>query len=266
VITLTANIDTKIGFPTPLLGNAPLRLPVAEIGEGLLALALPGGLLSEAHPFYGKRVSVIAALQAQLRASKPELERLGLEVAKAINFIEPEVSGLLLVGINKAGVEQWRNVFGSRQLTFTYEFVAAANPELPGELVCELPIARHKQEARMLISHKTGKKSRTAFQRIAEQEGYCLWEAKMDLPRMHQVRLHAAEVGLAIPGEQLYGQCEQLTWAALKGRSARGQVGVIVDRPLIHLARIEGGAGFSEIEAAVEGPMGRLWQSFVEVA
>lgn len=249
-----------IGFPPPLLGDQPVRLPVGRVGEGLLAIALPGDVLSEAHPLYAGRPSIIAGLQAQLRQGKPELERLGMEVALAVNFLEPETSGLLLVGITRAGVQQWRNAFGSSQLSFTYEFVALAGADLPEEITCDLPVARHKREERMLISHKTGKKSRTVFRRVATRGAYALWTAETTLPRMHQVRLHAMECGLRIPGEPLYGQEPPLTWAQLKGRDGKDEP--IAARVLVHLARIAGGEGFTPVATPPEGRVGQLWAEF----
>lgn len=268
-ITLDSQTELKIGFPPPLLGNEPVRLPVAQPGEGLIALTLPGGVISDAHPFYPGALNVVASLQAQLRAEKPELTRLGMEAALGVNFIEPEVSGLLLVGVTRPGIEKWRNAFGSSQLSFTYEFVALANDDLGDEVVCDLPVARHKarhkSESRMLISHKTGKKCRTEFRRLARQGGYDLWSATTVMPRVHQIRLHAMEVGLSIPGESRYGETPALTWSAFEGKGKRGDTSVIEERPLVHLARVEAALeslGLAPAVAPLEGRMGRLWAAF----
>lgn len=261
-IVLNNQTELKIGFPPPLLGEEPVRLPAAPVGEGLLAVALPGGLLSEAHPLYPDSPSVIAGLQRQLQVGKPELAKLGMQIALSVNFIEPEVSGLLLVGLNRAGVEQWRNAFGSMQLTFTYELIAATNPEQLDEIVCELPVARHKQKPLMLISNKTGKKSRTVFQRVAVRGAYTLWRATTNLPRVHQIRLHAMECGFAVPGEWLYSKHAPLTWSMLEGKASKDGERAITSRPLVHLARIEGGERFPPIVATLEGQEGRLWAEF----
>ncbi|GHB94239.1 pseudouridine synthase [Cerasicoccus arenae] len=270
-ITIDFKTELKIGFPPPLLGDEPVRLSAAVAGDGLLALALPGGFPSEAHPFFPKAHTVIAGLQAQLRAKKPELERLGMEVALSVNFLEPESSGLLLVAYTRAGVERWRNAFGSSQIEFTYELIVKANAELADELVCDLPVARHKarhkSESRMLVSHKTGKKSHTVFRRGAVCGGYERWTATTALPRLHQIRLHAMEVGLCIPGETLYGEIPPLTWSVLKGPEARGDRGGIVERPLVHLARIrmvEGLTGLEPLECPPEGPLARIWAEFTD--
>lgn len=268
-IILDSDADLKIGFPPPMLGPEPVRLPAAQVGEGLLALALPGGVVSDAHPFYRDAPCVIASLQAQLREEKPELQRLGMDVALAVNCVEPEISGLLLVAMNRAGVERWRNAYGSGQLQFTFEFVAAANASVANEVVCDLPVARHKarhkSEPRMLVSHKTGKKSRTEFRRKARKDDFEIWTATTTLPRLHQIRLHAMEIGLKLPGDALYEGLPMLTWGALKGKKGPGGECPILERPLIHLKRIEaidGLEGFMAVESRPEGRLAQIWAEF----
>jgi 23S rRNA-/tRNA-specific pseudouridylate synthase len=56
----------------------------------------------------------------------------------------------------------------------------------------------------MVISHKTGKKSRTDFRFIENVGPYEHWQATTRFPRPHQIRLHAHECGIGIIGENLY--------------------------------------------------------------
>jgi len=250
----------RIGFPPPLLGPEPVRLAAAPAGDGLLALALPGGLLSDAHPFYPDQPSVVAGLQAQLKNGKPELERLGFETALAINLIEPEVSGVLLVGTTREGIEHWRNAWGSQRLTFLYEFVARSDPQLPDSLECALPLARRRDAPGMRVSHRSGKKSRTAFFRIAQRGELALWRATIQLPRVHQLRIHAAETGLALPGESLYAAHPPLT-RAQAGQYAKRPGEVMENNPVIHLAEIRG-PGLPAIQAPWPAPRERVRRWF----
>lgn len=256
-IELGGRTSERVGFPPPLLGPEPWRLPVGSPAAGLLALALPGGMLSDADPLYPDRPTVVGALQAQLRAGKPELERLGMEVALGVNFVEPECGGVLLVAVTRAAVDRWRNALGSGQLRFYYYLVTWADPAREGVFECDLPLARHRREARMLVSHQTGKQAFTSFRRLSCSGELELWEATTAFPRIHQIRLHAHERGLAVPGERLYGET-----ALLEGRLAAGLNGCL---PL-WLGRVEapGTVGFSAVVArpGKRGP--RVWCEFAD--
>ena len=58
----------------------------------------------------------------------------------------------------------------------------------------------------MFISHKTGKKACTHFRFLGAYGYYELWEATASFMRPHQIRYHAADQGLVIVGEYLYGE------------------------------------------------------------
>ena len=66
-------------------------------------------------------------------------------------------------------------------------------------------MAHHKDKALALVSRRSGKKSSTSFTRINAHGKASLWEAITNLPRLDQVRLHAAEVGIPVFGDNLYG-------------------------------------------------------------
>ncbi|MEO0796457.1 MAG: hypothetical protein AAFX93_14905 [Verrucomicrobiota bacterium] len=263
-LTLDDSSELKIGFPPPLLGPEPVRLPAATVGEGLLAIALPGGILSDANPFYPDRLSLVAGLKAQIAKGKPELVRLGMEIALSINLVEAEVSGVSLVGCTREAVAHWRNVYGSQQLKFSYEFVAQVAHGQEDSYLCDLPVARHSYEQRMLVSHKSGKKSETCFERIGECGDYALWRATTTLPRWHQVRLHAMECGLKIPGEGLYDEVPPLDWHGFAGKPSKLRGLVPTGQLPIHLSRIEAieGVVFQAIETPPGGKLGQVWKEF----
>jgi len=236
-----------------------MRLPTAMVSDGLIAILLPGGLLSEADPLYTGQPSVIAGIQSQLRAGKPELKRLGFEVALAINFLERETSGVFLVGLTRAAVKHWRDALGSLQLRFTYEFLARVNTGLEDIVICDLPLARHQHQPRMIVSHRTGKKCQTRFRRLARSGEIELWRGETKFPRPHQIRLHAMECRLELPGETLYRQSPPLTWADFGGT---GQIATF--GPVLHLAEIvaDGRLGLPRIRAHLPERLHRVWKCF----
>jgi 23S rRNA-/tRNA-specific pseudouridylate synthase len=169
-------------------------------------LQKPAGCCLDAHPLFEATPSLVAAINRQARAGKPELARLNLTQVFEVYAMEPEVEGLALLANGAPARESLRNAFGSEQVLLQFHFVAR-DMSAKGERVraCTLPLARHSKEARMLVSHKTGKKSCTVFEQVRLLDGgYALWSATTQYLRVHQIRLHAFEVGLRLPGESLY--------------------------------------------------------------
>lgn len=252
-----------IGFPSPLLGDAPQRLPVLACSQGLLALEVPGLIAGDAHPLNSEGAPLLAhALREQLAAGKPELERIGIRLVQSVFHLEPECSGVALFAVNREGLEYWRNAYGSRHLQFRFLLICERSEALPESIGCDLPIAQHRDGSRMLVSHKSGKKTSTQFRRLAiggqgsdgrnpalDKE---LWEATTDYLRPHQIRLHAHEVGLKICGESFYDQVPPFYLSELKGqrRRPKGEL-PLWPAPAVHLAQISLGGAAQGAAAAL---------------
>lgn len=204
-----------IGFPPPLLGEQALRLPVLATRSGLLALAKPAGIGVEVHPLEAGVPAIVPALTEQVRLGKPELESLGIEKPFAVCHLDAEASGVALLACNRESAAHWRNAYGSYQMVFRF-LLLSKDSGAEDAFTCELPIAQHRRESRMLVSHKTGKQARTVFKRLQRLGEWSLWEAQCDYLRPHLVRLHAMESGLKIAGETLYSQTLPISLSDLK--------------------------------------------------
>lgn len=183
------------------------------------ALEKPPGVQVLSDNWY-PRVPVLAeALNYQARRGKGEMERLGIgtEGARAIITSEPDMCGLALFARDPETGVVWSNAYGSDLFELKVQFVSGITPQAE-ELECELPLARHFNERRMVISSRTGRKSRTRFRRLKRFGRYSLWEATMSYYRMHQLPLHAFEVGLAVLGDRLYSDQPELYLSQLKRR------------------------------------------------
>ena len=67
---------SAIGFPPPVLGKDPLRLPVIADSADWLALDKPAGIGVRDYPWDQQVPDLDTALNLQLRQGKPELKRL----------------------------------------------------------------------------------------------------------------------------------------------------------------------------------------------
>ena len=206
-----------IGFPPPYLGYEPIRLRVLYNDKNVLAIEKLVGALVDGHPWYEGEPSIVDGIRRQLVRGKPELAEYNMEEVYGVYGLEPEVTGVALIAKSKEAVTSLRNEFGSESFKFRFLLLAEA-AEGDEERECNLPLAKHLEESRMMVSHKTGKKSQTFFKRIERLGRYDLWEAFVHSFRMHQVRLHAHEVGIRVVGENLYANVEPMYLSKVKKR------------------------------------------------
>ncbi len=196
----------------------PLRLPVIWKNEAGFALDMPAGVQILPDNWYPRTPLLAESINYQAAQGKPEMQRLGIPEsgATAIYSMEPDMSGVALFAFDSETAEFWRNAYGSEQFELQIEFIAERGPQ-SNELTCDLPIARHASENRVLISHNTGKKAFTAF-RLLENIGqrFSRWEAKIRFYRMHQVFIHALECGIPILGDRQYARSTPLYLSSLK--------------------------------------------------
>ena len=194
-----------VGFPPPLLGSAPWRLPILEDAPGWLALEKPAGVGTRAHPWDPQIPDLDQALNVQLHAQKPELERLGARLFASIYYLDPEVPGIALFAKRHEALTDLRNRFGSGEGTFRFRFVAGLTPDGASALHADAPLLPHRTKPKMIPSTAKGKKCRTAFRQLVRSTNWAYWEARCDFFRAHQVRAHAAVAGIPVMGDQLYG-------------------------------------------------------------
>lgn len=211
----TTGTFPKIGFPVPLLGERPCRLDVLHNDTELFALNKPAGPISAPHDWYPGCPSLMEAIDQQILAGKPELKRLGIDEARPVFGLEGEVSGVVLYAKSAEASEFYRNQYGSMDMSLAFHLVARRQPE-EESFECDLPLARHFTKPRLVVSHKTGKRAGTAFRLLSRIGGYALWEARTEYHRAHQVRIHAAECGLGIVGESIYGHEPPVLLSRLK--------------------------------------------------
>jgi 23S rRNA-/tRNA-specific pseudouridylate synthase len=196
-----------LGFPSPLLGVEPARLPVLFDDGEILALAKPMGVLVQSDAWFLRIPVLVEAIRHQSEQGKNEFQRLniGREGLWTVSDLDPECYGPVLFARNREKAEELRSSLGSGEFQFTYTLLSKGHvPQDAFE--CSLPITRHKSHPRMLVSHTTGKKASTTFERGRAVAGCHEWFAKTRYPRRHQVLLHAMESDLPVLGDERYAR------------------------------------------------------------
>jgi len=111
----------------------------------------------------------------------------------------------------------------------------------PETVDCDLPIAFHSNGKRMIVSHRSGKKCHTRFRFLRVYGSYQLWEAETRVLRPHQIRVHAAELGLKIVGEGLYARGDRIYLSRIKRdyRRSGEDESPIYEGLCVHLLSVE---------------------------
>jgi len=254
---------THIGFPSPLLGLQPVRLPVLFDDGERIVLEKPPGILVQQDSWYPRLPVLVEAIRHQAAEGKPEMQELGIgeDGLWAITDLDPECHGPVLFARNREIAEELRNSFGSGQFTFVYQLLANADQQAE-PVLCDLPIARHGRLPRMLVSHTTGKKAETEFVAAGKAGRYTCYEARTRFPRRHQILLHAAESGLPVLGDRNYARSQPLFLSRLKKdyrpRKDREER-PLYDGPAYFLREIDLSG-----ECRIEGPVPSKWEALVK--
>jgi 23S rRNA pseudouridine1911/1915/1917 synthase len=127
--------------------------------------------------------------------------------------LDISTSGLLLIARSVDALAALRTRFSSRRLRKEYRFLTQKQVDWDQNTV-DRPIAHdRRRKGRVVVQRGRNTPHRgrwrdaeTHFRRLGPVDGgLWLWQAEMSTGVMHQIRVHAAFVGLALVGDRLYG-------------------------------------------------------------
>lgn len=248
--------NLKIGFPEGLLDERPMRLDVLARGDGYVAIAKPPMFSMESDPALEQgRATIAGAIRAQ--EGKPELLRLGITSGvSSVYPLDMQASGIGLFATSKESAMELKNAFGS--YAFEFEFlILSERPYGAVEQDVELPILRHKEKPRAVVSHRYGKKCSTHFELKEDLGQWQIWSAKTDFLRWHQIRIHAAEAGLRLVGDDTYVRVRKIYLSRLKRGAFKGEdPQPIYDNMAYHLSRVSFPLGDQRVQVECQLPRG----------
>lgn len=215
-----------------------VELPVVYEDEELLAVNKPPGMV--VHPtarHYRSTVSVILAEQ------RPD-EHLTL-----LHRIDRETSGVLLLARTRLADRLVKLQFEERR-DVVKRYVAIAWGDAPWETTtCELPLEADGDSpyrVKMRVAAPgTGQASGTTFEvldRRARPDGrrYTMLRCTLHTGRQHQIRVHAAALGLPLVGDKLYGPDETMHARQADGElTDEDRARLELPRQALHAADIE---------------------------
>lgn len=255
-VFLFMDSDIKIGFPQGILGDKPLRLDVLASGKSYVALAKPPMMCLESDPALEESQTTIANA-IKMQAGKPELLRLGIEGAvSAVYPLDMQASGVGLFATNKDSANELKNSFGSYMFEFEFT-ILSERPYGAVEKSINLPILKHQEKPRAIVSHRFGKKCSTSFELKEDLGDWQIWSAKTNFLRWHQIRLHAAEAGLRLVGDDTYVRVRKIYLSNLKRGIFKGEeVKPLYDNMAYHLSKVSFPTSEGKVEVSCPLPKG----------
>ena len=154
------------------------------------------------HPGNGNPEGTL--VNAILNHCKGTLSGIGGEIRPGIvHRIDKDTSGLLVIAKNDKAHINISEQIKNRQVKKIYTALIRGN--LPEDrATINMPIGRSIQDRKKMAVRKDGKEAVTHIEVQKRYQNYTLIKVKIDTGRTHQIRVHMAQIGYPIIGDEVY--------------------------------------------------------------
>ncbi len=120
-----------------------------------------------------------------------------------LHRLDKDTSGLVIVALRGRAYDHLLDQFKRRLVKKTYWAIVAGSPR-PAQGVIQKPIVEVVGSRKRAIIKRDGKPSITAYRTIQTAGDVTLIEARPKTGRLHQIRVHMADLGHPLLGETIY--------------------------------------------------------------
>ncbi len=181
------------------------KIPILYEDRSILAIDKPRGWMLV--PFSWQRTgrNLQAALTSSIAAGDFWARSRNLKFLRFIHRLDADTTGILLSARSPGALNAYSDLFESRRMEKVYLAVVHGTPK-QSDWICRLKLGPDpRRRGRMKVDPRHGKPAETGFRLLQSAEKCSLIEAHPFTGRTHQIRVHLAESGYAVVGDELYG-------------------------------------------------------------
>lgn len=203
---IRANDSVEIIIPKPTALDAVAQnIPITIVYEDdeLLVCDKPKGMV--VHPAHGNSDGTL--VNALLYHCGERLSSInGVIRPGIVHRIDKNTSGLLIVAKTDNSHIKLAEQIKAHTFTREYYAVICGRMNEPNGTI-DKPIGRDKYDRkRMCVTERNSKNAITHYETLSAYENYALMRFMLETGRTHQIRVHCANAGHAIFGDDVYGK------------------------------------------------------------
>ena len=209
---------------------AKTKLDIVYVDEQLIVVNKPPGTLSIPDRFKAE----IPNLKSMLTAAYGEVY--------TVHRIDKYTSGVIVFARDAESHRYLSNLWMDRKPEKYYLAVVDGVPR-EEEGTIDLALTESMARRGKMLAHARGKESKTSY-KVVEKFGqsFSLVDVRIYTGRMHQIRVHMAEIGHPLVVDELYGRRSAFKVSEIKGRKYNlrkdEEERPLIDRQSLHAARL----------------------------
>ena len=143
-------------------------------------------------------------VNAIMAKCKDSLSGIGGKIRPGVvHRIDKDTSGLVIIAKNDKTHIDISEQIKNREVEKTYLALVRGNIK-ENEATINMPIGRSTKDRKKMAVDKKGKEAITEFKVLKRYDGFTYIEVKIKTGRTHQIRVHMAEIGYPIVGDEVY--------------------------------------------------------------